>query len=224
MFSEDNIIMFFSAYAYEPMLVYLIVVGMLTASSFGLPIPEEVTLVSAGIVAYFAQHPAQHPPPPGMEANAINPWTLALVCFLAVLLSDYLIYCFGRFGGYRLNQSKRFRKYMNSDAFFKVQNLMNDYGIWMVGAFRFMPGLRFPAHLTCGMVKYPQWKFLLIDGIAALVSVPTQVLLIAFYGDTILKNIKQFKITIFILIVMVVLFIVLRKLRNGNAIGLKTQD
>ena len=45
-----NLIEFFAAYAYQPMLVYSFIVLFMTASSFGLPIPEEMTLVSAGLV------------------------------------------------------------------------------------------------------------------------------------------------------------------------------
>ena len=211
MFSEEHLITFFSAYAYEPLIVYFFIIAMLTASSFGLPIPEEVTLVSAGIVGYFALHPELYPPPTDMKANAINPWTLASVCFFAVLLSDYLIYNIGRFGGYRIRQSLRFGNYLQSPAFLKVHDLLHNHGIWMVGGFRFMPGLRFPAHLTCGMVGLPQWKFLLVDSIAVLISVPTQVLLVAFYGDTILAHIKQFKVTILVILLLIGIYFILRK-------------
>ena len=86
--TQESLLQFFSSYAYEPATVYLMLVGLMFASSFGFPAPEEITLVSAGLVAYFAQQPELYPPPaPGMEP--LNPVTLAVVAFVAVFLSDF---------------------------------------------------------------------------------------------------------------------------------------
>ena len=62
-FSEDQLLLWFSQYAHSPMLVYSIVVGLMIASSFGLPVPEEITLVSVGLVAYMGSRPDLFPPP-----------------------------------------------------------------------------------------------------------------------------------------------------------------
>lgn len=59
--------------------------------------------------------------------------------------------------------------------------------------FRFTPGVRFPGHLSCGMMGISPWTFLAADGLAALISVPTQVYLFAHYGEVILSTIKQVK-------------------------------
>lgn len=59
--------------------------------------------------------------------------------------------------------------------------------------FRFTPGVRFPGHLSCGMMGISAWTFLAADGLAALISVPTQVYLFAHYGEVILSTIKTIK-------------------------------
>jgi membrane protein DedA with SNARE-associated domain len=81
----------------------------------------------------------------------------------------------------------------------KIKNIINKYGAWACGAFRFTPGLRFPGHYMCGASNISYTKFLLVDGTAALLTVPTQVLLLGFYGDEILVYFKQFKISILII-------------------------
>lgn len=184
---------FFTQYAYKPAHVYSGVVLFMTLSSFGLPIPEEVVLVSAGFIAYMAAHPELYPPPfPG--ASGVNLELLALICFLAVIGSDLLIFSIGRYLGKPLFKSKFFQKNVGAKRLQKIQGWFQKYSVWACGVFRFTPGLRFPAHLTCGAMKVSVWKFLAIDGLAAAVSVPTQVVLVAYYGQQILENFKRFKL------------------------------
>ncbi len=210
MFDQDQLLAYLSQYAYQPWLVYLIITVLLTASSFGLPIPEEVTLVSAGLIGHMARNPTVYPPP-YEGAQPINVYTLATVCLLAVFLSDFLVYYIGRFSGDKLMKSQRLKKYVTTEAFKKTLHWVEKYGAWMSGVFRFTPGLRFPGHLTCGMLGVPAWKFTAVDGTAALLSVPTQVLLVAFYGDVILEYFKQFKIILIILFVLALAIFLLRK-------------
>ena len=58
----------------------------------------------------------------------------------------------------------------------------------------------------------PLWKFVLIDGAAALISVPTQVLLVAYYGEVILSKIKEFKIAVGIIILALLAFWIMKRL------------
>jgi len=179
-------------------------------SLLGLPVPEEVTLLSAGVVGYLATNPDQFPPPEGAD-QAVNPHILAAICFFAVFLSDLLVFWIGRLGAKRLDRSKRMQKYMNSQNMKKVVVWTQKYGSWMAGVFRFTPGIRFPGHMACGVLGLSPWKFMLVDGTAALLTVPTQVLLIAYYGEEILYYFKQFKIAILLLLLFAIVFFVFRK-------------
>lgn len=217
---DINLIEFFSAYAYEPTLVYVFIISFMTASSFGLPIPEEMTLVSAGIVAYMANNPQKYPPPTP-DAQGVNLTVLCIVCFVAVIGSDLLIYALGRLAKDKIKNSKLFLKLLPPKKFAKIDILFQKYGYWASGIFRFTPGVRFPGHLSCGIMKVPVWKFLAVDGSAALISVPTQVLIFATYGEVILDKFKEFKIIlgiVFLLFISVVLirkFIKNRKIKKG---------
>jgi membrane protein DedA with SNARE-associated domain len=183
----------FVGLAFEPMKVYFTVVLMMLLSSFGLPIPEEITLLSAGLIAYMGSHPHLYPPP-YEGAVGVNTTVLAVVCFLAVFLSDVLVFSLGKYFGLRLRRSRRFGRFVKPTSFEKVERWVSRYGVWMAGGFRFTPGVRFPGHMVCGMFGIPLWKFVLVDGMAALVSVPTQIILIAKYGEVILEKMREFKI------------------------------
>lgn len=216
MFNQDTLVALLSGYAYEPLLVYSIIIGVLTASSFGLPIPEEVTLISAGIIGYFANNPELYPPP-NESIEPLNVWVLALVCLLAVFLSDLLVYWFGRAGGKRLESWPKLQRVTQSSAYQRAVQLTFRYGALMPGLFRFTPVIRFPGHLACGILGVSHLRFWLADGTAALLSVPTQVLLVAFYGDEIIVYFKQFKLFIVIMFVLAAIAFLYSKMKRKSA-------
>lgn len=192
-FSEAGLINFFAPFAYQPAQVYMFVCCFMLAASFGLPIPEELTLISVGLVANMAQHPDIYPPPyPGAEG--VNTVTLCIVSFLAVFLSDFVVYMIGKVFGGRIIKTKFFQKQVAGAGFEKINSWFQKYGGWACGIFRFTPGLRFPGHLSCGLLGIPLWKFCAVDGLAALLSVPTQVYFVATYGRVVLAYLKEVKI------------------------------
>lgn len=178
---------------------------MMLLSSVGFPLPEEVTLISVGILAFMGSHPHLFPPP-FEGAPVVNVHVAAWVSFCAVLGSDTLIYFIGRVFGRRAVAHPRMQRFVSPEAFGKVENWTKKYGIYAVAMFRFTPGVRFPGHVACGMLRLPLWKFLAVDGIAALFSVPTQVYLIAFYGEAILSKLQEFKYFVAGVVVLVLLF------------------
>jgi membrane protein DedA with SNARE-associated domain len=54
----------------------------------------------------------------------------------------------------------------------RARDLYADHGAKMLFAARFMPGIRSAMFLSAGVFGVPFWKFFLIDGIAAMFSVP----------------------------------------------------
>lgn len=189
---EDQIADWFLTVAYQPGLVYGLVVGLMFASSFGLPLPEEVTIISASLTAFMATHPSVYPPP-SPDAIGVNPYTLAGICLTAVFMSDYLIYWIGAYFGDKLMRHPRWKRKFESKSFKKVKKWIHEYGTLAPFIFRFTPGLRFPGHMMCGAIGLPRWKFVAVVGVAALITVPTQVLLISYYGEVILHILSQIK-------------------------------
>lgn len=184
----------FTQLAYMPWAVYVSICGFMILSAFGLPIPEEVILVSAGFVGHMALFP-ELPHPPG--ADVVDVHTLAAVAFLAVMGSDYLIYFLGKRFGPVLFQTKWFGRLVSPARLDKVRGWMQRYGYWPVIVFRFTPGVRFPGHLMCGAMGLSPWKFLAVDTLAAGISVPTQIYFVSHYGREILHYFKTAKIYLF---------------------------
>lgn len=200
--SLEGLLLFFSDYVYRPWLVYTFIVAFMVASSFGMPVPEELVLLSSGLLAFMARQPGKYPPPyPGAEPVDVN--TLMLVCFFAVFLSDTMVYLIGKFLGARMMRNAWVQKQMAGKTYITIQKWFDKYGAWCCGIFRFTPGLRFPGHLSCGILGIPIWKFLLIDFFAAVTSVPTQVWLVATYGEEILAHLQEYKIALFSLMAIV---------------------
>lgn len=210
-FSEASLLAFFSQYAYQPMYVYGFMVAFMLASSFGLPVPEEIVLVTSGLVAHMAHNPDKYPPPfPG--AQGVDTITLCIVSTLAVFGSDNLVYFLGKIFGGRIIKTKFFQKQVAGEGFDRINRWFQNYGGLACGIFRFTPGLRFPGHMSCGLLGIPIWKFMLIDGIAVLISVPTQVYFVSKYGDVILDKLKVFKVYILWACVGLFVFWLARKL------------
>lgn len=224
-FSPDTLLAFFSQYAYQPAFVYGFIVCFMLASGVGLPIPEELILISAGLVAYMSHNPDKFPPPyPG--AQGVDVVTLCIVSFLAVLGADTLVYLIGKIFGQRIIKTKFFQKSMAGESFDKINVFFQKYGGLACGIFRFTPGIRFPGHLSCGLLGVPVWKFLLIDSIVAAISVPTQVYFVATYGEVILDKLTEFKMVVLSICAIVFVVWLVRKLylKNANKVQANTID
>jgi membrane protein DedA with SNARE-associated domain len=212
-FANDPIFQTLATYAYQPWIIYSLLILMMYLSSFGLPLPEEVTLLSAGFIAFMGNRPDLFPPPPG-AGDPVNPYTLAVIAAFAVGSSDFLIYAIGRIWGTKVLDTKFVQRFLRADSRKKIEGFTQKYGALAVGIFRFTPGLRFAGHLLCGAFQLPAWKFLAVDTFVVLLSVPTQVLLIAFYGEEILTFLKTFKIVIFSILAVVGIIYGYRKWRE----------
>lgn len=213
--ATSPIFQFLAQYAYQPELVYLAVVGMMLASGFGLPLPEEVTLLSVGVLAFMGSRPDLFPPPTP-TATPVNMHHAAIVSFAAVVMADCLIYGLGRMWGRKLLYHDRMRRIVSLESLQKVEERTKRFGMVAVFAFRFTPGVRFPGHLACGAMKFEFWKFLVVDCFAAIISVPTQIYLVAIYGEPIIKFLQEVKIVILALLALGFVVLVIKKFALGR--------
>jgi membrane protein DedA with SNARE-associated domain len=146
---------------------YLAVFGMLLVCGFGVPVPEDVTLVTGGVIA-------------GLGYADVH--TMFAVGMAGVLVGDGMVFTMGRFQGQRVMALPGFRKVLTPDRFASAQAAFARWGRWVMFVARFLPGLRTPVFFTAGMtrrVTLPTW--LVMDGAAALISVPIWVYL-GYFG------------------------------------------
>ncbi len=189
---ETHLLAALTEAANRPWLVYSLIFVAMYASSFGLPVPEEVTLLTVGFIAFMARNPDLYPGTLHAD-EGIRLSTAAVVCFIAVFSSDIIVYSLGRYCGPAVLKTHYVAKILTEERMRKVRIWTSNYGAWAAGAFRFMPGIRFPGHLACGLLHVPLRKFAAVDGSAALFSVPTQVLLVGYYGRDIINLIKTYQ-------------------------------
>jgi membrane protein DedA with SNARE-associated domain len=148
---------FFSGYGYEAVFVVLLLCG------FGVPIPEDITLVAGGIIA-------------GLGYTDVD--MMFIVGMAGVLIGDGIMFSLGRLLGHRVMQIRPISRILTPQRFCAVQEKFTRYGNGVLFVARFLPGLRSPIFICAGMSRrVSPLRFLLLDGMAAAISVPVWVYL-----------------------------------------------
>ncbi len=151
-------------------LSYLGVFIVLVACGLGLPLPEDVVLITGGYLSHLG-------------AARLVPMLVS--GFAGILAGDSIIFWAGRRFGSRLVAHRFIARLFSPQKQARVQEYFHRWGNLIVIVARFMPGLRAPTYFTCGGTGMPYWKFILFDGLAALASAPLWVLLGHYGGDSI---------------------------------------
>jgi membrane protein DedA with SNARE-associated domain len=159
----------------DPSTVYYSLAGVLLLCGLGLPIPEDLSLISAGALAY---------------EGVINVHTAFFVCLAAVLGGDTLAFLLGRFFGPRVLASRLFKRFFTPKKQIRVKAYFRKYGSKVMFVGRFLPGLRFTIYFSAGILKVRPAIFFIYDTLAALLSVPLLVYAAYYFGDRIEQVIR----------------------------------
>ncbi len=193
----DFLIAFFTDYG------YIAVFGILILCGFGLPIPEDITLVSGGVIS-------------GLDLA--NPHTMCIVGLAGVLIGDSTMFLAGRIFGYRIQRIRTFRRILSPRRFSQIQRKFKQYGLSLLFVARFLPGLRSPIFLVAGMSRrIPYHTFILMDGFAALISVPVWIYLGYFFADNLdllMEYVKDVQKLIYLCLGVVILIVLLVYLKK----------
>ncbi len=168
---------------------YAFVFGVLLLCGFGLPMPEDVVLVTGGVLAWLAS-PLETP---ALRAMPFDPGLqrMVLVGLLGILAGDSVIYWLGRRLGYRIAEFRLLRRLVPPDKLQEVEKRLRRRGKVVVVIARYLPGLRAPTYFTVGHSRLPYWQFLVFDGLAALISAPLWVCLGFWFGDDIERAARE---------------------------------
>lgn len=147
---------------------YAMIFGVLFFCGLGLPIPEDITLIAAGFLS---------------STGNISFEGAMIVGFFGVLVGDTILYFIGRKFGRRVFSWPGFRRVFTEARIIKAETRIREHGRTICFWARFLPGLRAPIYLTVGVMKVSFLNFFLLDGLAALVSVPVWILLGNFFGN-----------------------------------------
>ena len=197
---------------------YAFVFGVLVLCGFGFPMPEDVILVTGGVLAWLAS-PLETPSIHAMVGDVGLRWMM-LVGLAGILAGDSIIYWVGRRLGARIAEFRLLRRLVPPEKLQEVEKRLRKSGNVVVVIARFLPGLRAPTYFTVGHSRMPYWEFLLFDGLAALISAPLWVCLGFWFGDDIERaalEAARFGHYILLAVTVVVAALVFRWLQRRRA-------
>ncbi|MFH1231491.1 MAG: DedA family protein [Planctomycetota bacterium] len=184
---------------------YLGVFITLFLTSVGFPVPEDIILLAAGFVT----------------ANGFAKLELMiLVTLISVLLGDLMLYGLGYNFGERIYTWRPFCYFFTQHRIDRIHKFYKHYGKSTIFVGRFAAGLRAWIYLFAGVSKMSVGHFILMDFLAALISVPLLVWL-GFHFEGEIKQIAFFigriKLWLLLLFVLGVVFIIVRhKIRKAR--------
>lgn len=138
---------------------YIGVFAALLASGFGFPIPEELPVLTAGVLV-------------GHGDTDLRWWIMLPVCIAGVVIGDGILYTFGRYYGPRIMDNPWVkRRIITPETRAKIEKNFQERGIMILLTARLTPGIRTPIFLMAGVLRVPLGRFLLADLLYALPGV-----------------------------------------------------
>jgi membrane protein DedA with SNARE-associated domain len=146
---------------------YALVFGILVGSGFGLPMNEDLLLVTAAALTL---------------SGVMSPWPLIAVAWCGLLIADGLIFHWGRVFGARLIEHRLLSHAVSPKRLVAMQDFMRRRGPAAIFLARFLPGVRTPVYLAAGSLRMPYRQQFLFDGLAAAVELPLLVFGVRYVG------------------------------------------
>jgi membrane protein DedA with SNARE-associated domain len=185
---------------------YLGIFVLMVLTGFGLPVPEEVFIIGAGILS---------------ARGDLRPEIAFATCLLGALVGDAVMYGLGRrFGHNLVRVHPKFAKFVGAEREEHFERAVERHGFKVLLLARFMVGVRAPVYLAAGVVRTPFWRFFLWDLVAATLVVSTFFSLAFYFGNEIAQWLREAEVllTMVVLAVAVVAaFIALRRQRRRLA-------
>src|SRR6266536_669761 len=102
-----------------PVLVYLLVGGVVGVESLGIPLPGEITLISAALLA---------------ANGTVDIWWVAIAATIGAIVGDSIGYAIGRRGGRRMlaRMGRRFPRHLGPRHLATAEQSFDRWGVWAV--------------------------------------------------------------------------------------------
>ncbi len=141
-----------------PLAVYLVVGAIIGIESLGIPLPGEIALVSAALLA--SRHTLD-----------INPVAVGAAATIGAIIGDTIGYSIGRRFGMSLFErlGNRFPKHFGPGHVALANRLFTRWGVWAVFVGRFIALLRILAGPLAGALKMPYRHFLAANASGGLI-------------------------------------------------------
>ncbi|MDB5174026.1 MAG: putative DedA protein family [Phycisphaerales bacterium] len=186
---------------------YYVLFGLLFACGLGLPLPEDVPLITAGIL---------------IQQGRFH-WGMAAVCaWCGIIGGDCILYQLGRKFGHDVDKIPFIGRHVNRKRMQRVEKWFQRWGVWVVAVGRLFAGVRGCMVVVAGATRFNFWKFLIADGLAAIVSGGLFMLLGYKFAQNLdylkqlVRNIKGGMLaTLLAAVVLIIAYMIWRKIRKS---------
>lgn len=152
---------------------------MLLGAGFGVPIPEELPVILAGIMV-------------GHEDTTLRWYVMVPVLIAGVVLSDFVLYGAGRLWGRKLLDIGIVkRKIISPEQQEKLEKNFAEHGILVLLGVRLLPGIRAPVFVFAGILKVPLTRFVIADAVYAIPLVNALFWLAYLLTDQVLETFNK---------------------------------
>lgn len=192
-----------------PIAVYLAVGFVIGLESLGIPLPGEIVLVSAAVLA--SRHTLD-----------VDPVGVATAATIGAIVGDTIGYSIGRRYGMSLFErlGRRFPKHFGPGHVALAKQLFTRWGVWAVFFGRFIALLRIFAGPLAGALKMPYRKFLVTNATGAVVWAGGTTAVVYYLGLAAEKWLSRFSwVALVVAVVIGVVFTLVMKERTGKAIA-----
>jgi membrane protein DedA with SNARE-associated domain len=146
---------------------YLALFGVLFSCGLGFPLPEDVPLLIAGAF---------------VSTGRMNLALAAIAAWCGIIGGDIVLYHLGKSFGLEVKRIPVIGRHLNEQRIEQVHGMFERWGIWVVAVGRMFAGIRGTMVIVAGTIRFTFWKFLLADGLAAVVSGGSFLALGYFFG------------------------------------------
>ena len=188
--------------------VYLLVGVVIGLESLGIPLPGEIVLVSAALLA------SQH--------GQIDPVVLGASATAGAILGDSVGYAIGRKGGQPLLDwlGRKFPRHFGPRHVRTAEQSFERWGMWAVFFGRFVALLRIFAGPLAGVLRMPYWKFLtanLLGGVVWAGGTTAVIYYVGIVAEAWLKRFSWLGLVVAVLFGIGSLLVVRRRARKAEA-------
>jgi membrane protein DedA with SNARE-associated domain len=167
---------------------YLAIIVVLILTGAGLPVPEEVAIVAAGILSSHGR---------------LDPWLALAACLFGALAGDCVMYWIGRHFGRRVLWERHWwARFVKPQREAQIEEMIQKHGLKVFFLARFLVGLRSPVYLSAGILRVPFRQFLLIDLFCATTVIGLFYSLSYRYGTTITGWIQEAELWLTVVVVL----------------------
>jgi membrane protein DedA with SNARE-associated domain len=174
---------------------YVAVFVVLVLCGIGLPIPEELTFITAGYVVHR------------VEASI---WIMIVVALAGIVAGDSVTFYLGRKLGSKLLLRWPFNRVLTQQGLERSRAFFDKHGSKAVFIAGFMAGVRAPTFFLCGSMGLSYPRFVLFDFARAVVSCPVSIVLGYLFGQHAIAICHHFFRPIVVVLVLCVVVALVR--------------